>query len=127
MLIGTLYISPREIDMAVFDKITRHRDLSKSVKRLVYDSAQFFNFRSVATYFSELCLIHERGAYLHLGSASTEIMEFQKYIYRKAVNNADSEMVPGKRSKTPFVECLESHITGLSPMLIRDPDVLVFE
>lgn len=104
MLIGTLYISPREIDMAVFDNITRHRDLSKSVKTLVYDSAQFFNFRSAATYFSELCLLHEHGAYLHLGSANTEITEFQKYIHREAVNDADSEMVPGKRSKTPLVE-----------------------
>ncbi|KAL9023845.1 MAG: hypothetical protein Q9180_008087, partial [Flavoplaca navasiana] len=80
--------------MAVFDNITRHLDLSKSVKTLVYDSAQFFNFRSAATYFSELCLLHGNGAYLHLGSANTEITEFQKYIHRNAVNNADSEMVP---------------------------------
>ncbi|KAL9024417.1 MAG: hypothetical protein Q9180_007908, partial [Flavoplaca navasiana] len=43
-LIGKLYISPREIDMAVFDSITQHPDLSKSVKHLVYDSAQFFKF-----------------------------------------------------------------------------------
>ncbi|KAL8978710.1 MAG: hypothetical protein Q9205_005774 [Flavoplaca limonia] len=43
-LIGDLYISPREIDMVAFDGITQHPDLSKSVKRLVYDSAQFFKF-----------------------------------------------------------------------------------
>ena len=47
-LIGELYISPREIDMVAFDGITQHPDLSKSVKRLVYDSPQFFKFDSAA-------------------------------------------------------------------------------
>ena len=107
MLIGTLSISPREIDMAVFENITKHQDLSKSVENLVYDSAQFFNFRSVASYFSELCLVQEHGAYLHLGSANTAIKGFQKYIHGKEFNNADSGMVPGKRSKIPFVQCFE--------------------
>ncbi|KAL8657881.1 MAG: hypothetical protein Q9226_001478 [Calogaya cf. arnoldii] len=69
MLIGTLYISPREIDMAAFEGITKQRDLAKSVRDVVFDSAQFFNFGSIASYIAELCLAHEHGAYLHLGDA----------------------------------------------------------
>ncbi|KAL8875673.1 MAG: hypothetical protein Q9198_005996, partial [Flavoplaca austrocitrina] len=94
MLIGTLYISPREIDMVAFDNITKHQDLSKSVKHLVYDSAQFFNLGSVPSYFRELCIAQKYGAYLHLGSANTAIKEFQKYMGRKEISDADSGLVP---------------------------------
>ncbi|KAL9013037.1 MAG: hypothetical protein Q9180_009047, partial [Flavoplaca navasiana] len=94
MLIGILYISPREIDMVAFDNITKHHDLSKSVKHLVYDSAQFFNFGSISSYFRELCIAQEYGAYLHLGSANTAIKEFQRYMGRKEIYNGDSGLVP---------------------------------
>ncbi|KAL8978065.1 MAG: hypothetical protein Q9205_006260, partial [Flavoplaca limonia] len=94
MLIGTLYISPREIDMVAFDNITKHRDLSKPVKHLVYDSAQFFNLGSIPSYFRELCIAQKYGAYLHLGSANTAIKEFQKYMGRKEISDADSGLVP---------------------------------
>ncbi|KAL9013312.1 MAG: hypothetical protein Q9173_001984 [Seirophora scorigena] len=40
-LIGTIHISPRDEDMDVFDSITRHPHLSKSVKNLFFDTAQF--------------------------------------------------------------------------------------
>lgn len=41
LLMDTIWISPREKDMEVFDSITQHPDSSKSVKHLVYDFAQF--------------------------------------------------------------------------------------
>lgn len=66
-LIGKLYISPREIDMAVFDSITQHPDLSKSVKHLMYDSAKFFKFGSATAYYVELCVAQELGVPLAYG------------------------------------------------------------
>ncbi|KAL8657010.1 MAG: hypothetical protein Q9226_002352 [Calogaya cf. arnoldii] len=40
-LIDRVFISPFEVDMKVFDEISRHPIFSKSVKQLVYDAAQF--------------------------------------------------------------------------------------
>lgn len=81
MLIETLYISPREIDMTAFEGITKHLDLAKSVKHLVYDSAQFFNFGRAASYYTELYLTHQNGAYLHMGDANAAIERFNELIH----------------------------------------------
>ncbi|KAL8846925.1 MAG: hypothetical protein Q9221_008013 [Calogaya cf. arnoldii] len=81
MLIGTLYISPREIDMNAFEGITKHQDLAKSVKHLVYDSAQFYNFDSAASYYAELYEAHVQGAYLHLGQAHSAIEGFNEVVH----------------------------------------------
>ncbi|KAL8830843.1 MAG: hypothetical protein Q9170_005551 [Blastenia crenularia] len=43
LLVDTVYLSPREKDMEVFEVITQHPVFAKSVKHLVYDSAQFVN------------------------------------------------------------------------------------
>ncbi|KAL8851734.1 MAG: hypothetical protein Q9221_003344 [Calogaya cf. arnoldii] len=40
-LIDRVFISPFEVDMKIFDEISRHPIFSKSVKHLIYDSAQF--------------------------------------------------------------------------------------
>lgn len=58
MLIGTLYISPRKIDMDAFDGITQNPDLAKSVKYLVYDSAQFLSFGSAESYYKRFYFVH---------------------------------------------------------------------
>lgn len=75
MLIGTLYISPREIDMAVFDGVTQHQDLSKSVKILVYDTAQFVKLNSFDQYYKELARANKANAFLHLGTAYSEVSQ----------------------------------------------------
>ncbi|KAI4237107.1 MAG: hypothetical protein LQ349_002090 [Xanthoria aureola] len=72
MLIGTLYISPREIDMAAFDGVTQHQDLSKSVKHLVYDTAQFIRLDSFDEYYKELARAERAEAFLHLGTAQSK-------------------------------------------------------
>ena len=66
--------------MVAFDGITQHPDLSKSVKRLVYDSAQFFKFDSAAAYYVELCVAQEHGSRLHLGNAHAAIENFKALI-----------------------------------------------
>lgn len=74
MLITMLYISPRKIDMDAFDGITQNPDLAKSVKHLIYDSAQFLTF-SAESYYTRLYSVQRDGGYLHLGSANAAIKE----------------------------------------------------
>ncbi|KAI4180426.1 MAG: hypothetical protein L6R41_007245 [Letrouitia leprolyta] len=52
--VETIYLSPRKKDMEVFDTITQHPILSKSVRHVVYDMAQFVNLRP-EHYFQALC------------------------------------------------------------------------
>ncbi|KAL8951950.1 MAG: hypothetical protein Q9222_002102 [Ikaeria aurantiellina] len=54
LLVDTLYLTPRERDMEIFDKITQHPEMRKSVKRLHYDSAQLRRL-SLWDYFDRLC------------------------------------------------------------------------
>lgn len=82
MLIGTLYISPREIDMAAFDGITRHADLSKSVKHVVYDTAQFKKYDNFAVYYAVLDKAFQNNAFLHLGSAQSRMDQFCSRVDR---------------------------------------------
>ena len=76
MLIGTLYISPREIDMAAFDGVTQHQDLSKSVKHFVYETAQFVKLNSFDQYYKELARANKAEAFLHLGTAHSQVSQF---------------------------------------------------
>lgn len=54
LLIGTLHISPRDADMEVFNRITQHPDLSKSVKNLFFDTARFPKYESMFLYCRDL-------------------------------------------------------------------------
>ena len=62
--IDTLYLSPREKDMEVFDAITHDSYLRRNIKHLVFDAAQFVK-RSKDRYFESLCRQladeHQRG------------------------------------------------------------------
>ncbi|KAI4268801.1 MAG: hypothetical protein LQ337_007637 [Flavoplaca oasis] len=53
-LIDTVYFSPREKDMVVFDAVTQHPVLAKNIKKLVFDNAQF-DILSMNDYFNHLC------------------------------------------------------------------------
>lgn len=55
VLIGTLHISPRDADMEIFDAITQHPDLSRSVQNLFLDTAQFKKYTSKLEYYEALC------------------------------------------------------------------------
>ncbi|KAL8898887.1 MAG: hypothetical protein Q9207_006473 [Kuettlingeria erythrocarpa] len=54
LLIGTLHISPRDADMEVFDCITQHPDLSKSVKNVFFDSSRFHKYHSTFDFCADL-------------------------------------------------------------------------
>lgn len=53
-LLSTVYLSPREMDMNIFDNITSHPSISKSVKKILYETA-FFPHYSPQNYFFRLC------------------------------------------------------------------------
>ncbi|KAL8893596.1 MAG: hypothetical protein Q9192_005112 [Flavoplaca navasiana] len=53
-LIDTVYFSPREKDMVVFDAVTQHPVLNKYIKKIVFDNAQFDNL-PIHDYFRHLC------------------------------------------------------------------------
>ncbi|KAL8651677.1 MAG: hypothetical protein Q9226_004596 [Calogaya cf. arnoldii] len=86
LLIGTLYISPREIDMAAFDGITQHPHLSKSVKHVVYDTAQFKKYDSLGQYYAELHNAYQHNAFIHLGNAQCRLNQFFTVV--DEVNNS---------------------------------------
>ncbi|KAL8754721.1 MAG: hypothetical protein Q9199_004145 [Rusavskia elegans] len=118
MLIGTLYISPREIDMTAFEGITKHLDLAKSVKHVVYDSAQFFNFGSAASYYAELYLTQQNGAYLQMGDANAAIERFNELIHGEgdttSVSGTEFSPLEPPQCMARFKEniCHESFIEG---------------
>ena len=53
-LIDTVYFSPHEKDMVVFDAVTQHPVLNKHIKKIVFDNAQFDNL-PIHDYFRHLC------------------------------------------------------------------------
>lgn len=54
LLLETIFVSPREKDMEVFEAITKKPGICSSVRRIVFDSAQFRR-RTERTYFADLC------------------------------------------------------------------------
>lgn len=92
MLIGILYISPRETDMAAFDGVTQHQDLSKSVKHLVYDTAQFVKLNNFDQYYRELARADKANAFLHLGTAHSKVSQLLSEVEKtKAKTNHPHE------------------------------------
>lgn len=53
-LFSKLYISPREKDMGFFDAITRHPDLSRSIRSLCFESVRFPEKPTIMRYFDNL-------------------------------------------------------------------------
>ncbi|KAL9025728.1 MAG: hypothetical protein Q9180_007603 [Flavoplaca navasiana] len=74
LLIVNLYLSPREKDMQVFDAVTQHADLKKSVQNIIFDSAQFTRL-SMVEYFQEHRNAYQAGAFKNLGKAQADIEE----------------------------------------------------
>ncbi|KAL8642169.1 MAG: hypothetical protein Q9226_008538, partial [Calogaya cf. arnoldii] len=68
ILVDTLYLSPRDKDMEVFDAVTRHPDLKVSVKNIVFDSAQFVKY-TLSQYLMKLNSAYIKGRFSELGSA----------------------------------------------------------
>ena len=68
LLIVNLYLSPREKDMQVFDAVTQHPDLKKSVQNVIFDSAQFTRL-SILEYLQEHHNAYQAGAFKDLGKA----------------------------------------------------------
>ncbi|KAL9629442.1 MAG: hypothetical protein Q9204_005268 [Flavoplaca sp. TL-2023a] len=74
ILVVNLYLSPREKDMAVFDAVTQHPHLRKSVKNIIFDSA-YFPIYTLETYVQLNRRIFVNDLFFNLGQAKSTIQE----------------------------------------------------
>ncbi|KAL8845691.1 MAG: hypothetical protein Q9221_009157 [Calogaya cf. arnoldii] len=72
ILVVNLYLSPREKDMEVFDAVTQHPDLKKSVRNIIFDSAQFVKY-TLPEYLKEQKNAYEADEFTELGQAKAGI------------------------------------------------------
>ncbi|KAL9038208.1 MAG: hypothetical protein Q9180_003272 [Flavoplaca navasiana] len=78
-LFDTIYVSPREIDMSVFEAITQHQTLRNAPRHLVYDSAVFDQINEVQ-YACDLHWQYHAGDFDILGDASFEVEEMIRFV-----------------------------------------------
>ncbi|KAL9628481.1 MAG: hypothetical protein Q9204_005859 [Flavoplaca sp. TL-2023a] len=78
-LFDTIYVSPREIDMAVFDSITQHPVLRRAPRHLVYDSAVFEKLDQ-KTYASRISQQFRFGTFDILGDARVTIEKLDSLL-----------------------------------------------
>lgn len=83
ILVGTLYISPRETDMAVFDAITQHPTIRHSVRHIFYDTAQFKK-ENPRQYLNRLHLQLIGPAYAGLREVNVEVRRLIEHIEESA-------------------------------------------
>ncbi|KAL8651679.1 MAG: hypothetical protein Q9226_004598 [Calogaya cf. arnoldii] len=76
-LFDTIYISPRRIDMDVFEEITRHGTLRNLPQHLVYDSAVFEQFDEIG-YAWNINWQYREGIFDLLGDAHDSIYEMSR-------------------------------------------------
>lgn len=74
ILVVNLYLSPREKDMQVFDAITQHPDLKKSVKNIIFDTAYFEEGTSL-DYVYAVRRVNESHGFENLGQAHSTIKD----------------------------------------------------
>ncbi|KAL8992422.1 MAG: hypothetical protein Q9169_007118 [Polycauliona sp. 2 TL-2023] len=94
LLVSNLYLSPREKDMQVFDAVSRHPDLKKSVKNITFDSAHFIKY-SLEEYLEQLYDAFRKTTFIESGSTQGAIAEVG-LILRRAMSeihpdNTDDE------------------------------------
>ncbi|KAI4269420.1 MAG: hypothetical protein LQ337_007300 [Flavoplaca oasis] len=78
-LFDTIYVSPREFDMSVFEAITQHQTLRHAPRHLVYDSAVFERLTE-AQYACDLHWQYHAGDFDILGDARFQIEEMIRFI-----------------------------------------------
>ncbi|KAL9028514.1 MAG: hypothetical protein Q9180_007155 [Flavoplaca navasiana] len=74
ILVVNLYLSPREKDMQVIDRVTQHPDLKKSVRNIVYDTARFTK-HTIVEYMNEITYAYYKDRFLGLGQAHATMQE----------------------------------------------------
>lgn len=70
-LFTTLFISPREADMVVFDAITQRPDLNGSINFIGFENARFIQEPTKETYFHALSSQLRSEAYAHFRATNT--------------------------------------------------------
>lgn len=95
-LFDTIYISPREKDVEVFERITRHPVLSHAVTKLVYDTSRFKQglgaaeyFRMLSEDFSPVALFWEKEIFNSSNAEINKYIEDTKRSWAKAMTSAE--------------------------------------
>lgn len=70
-LFTSLFISPRETDMVVFDAITQRPDLNGSINFIGFENARFIQEPTKETYFHALSSQLRNEAYSHFRATNT--------------------------------------------------------
>ena len=90
-LFDTIYISPRRIDMDVFEKITRHKTLRNIPRHSVYDSAVFEQLDRMA-YASYIHWQYHEGLFDVLGDAFFSVQEMIRYVPIEIIDESATEV-----------------------------------
>ncbi|KAI4237108.1 MAG: hypothetical protein LQ349_002091 [Xanthoria aureola] len=91
LLFDTIYVSPRESDMAVFEAITQHESLRSAPRHLVYDSTVFEQYDE-KDYAFNLHWQYQDGTFDALGDALFAIQEMVGLIPIAIVDRTPTEV-----------------------------------
>ncbi|KAL8965358.1 MAG: hypothetical protein Q9183_003891, partial [Haloplaca sp. 2 TL-2023] len=87
-LIDTVYISPREQDMAVFDAVTQHPVFKCSVRHLLYDTAEFLD-KTQDEYTMSLSRQFQHQGFDELSDFDADYRELHSLVYGDAKENGN--------------------------------------
>ncbi|KAL8992240.1 MAG: hypothetical protein Q9169_007256 [Polycauliona sp. 2 TL-2023] len=107
-LFDTIYVSPRETDMVVFDAITQHPSLRYAPRRLIYDSADFEQLTET-DYAWEIWYQYDEGTFNALGGAVYAVQEMIRYI-PEDVGDGTTELDAQLRSHPVFERGFREYI-----------------
>ncbi|KAL8685353.1 MAG: hypothetical protein Q9224_005851 [Gallowayella concinna] len=103
-LFETIYISPRETDLAVFDAITQHPVLRRAPRHLIYDCA-VFSRHDQKQYLQELYEQFDNGLFSTFGSAESVIREMLSSVPRESIDDYDiGDIAPQLANYPVFIE-----------------------
>ncbi|KAI4284453.1 MAG: hypothetical protein L6R38_001412 [Xanthoria sp. 2 TBL-2021] len=102
-LFDTIYVSPRETDMVVFESITQHTTLRNAPRHLVYDSTIFEQYDE-EEYAWNIHWQYHNGTFDVLGDALFAIQEMVRYIPHGIVESTAAKIDTRLKSHPLFNE-----------------------
>ncbi|KAL8881657.1 MAG: hypothetical protein Q9198_001180 [Flavoplaca austrocitrina] len=107
-LFDTIYVSPREIDMTMFEAITRHPTLRNAPRNLVYDSAVFPSIDELH-YATLLHWQYHRGTFDALGDARFAVEKMIRFVSMDVLDGKSVELDKQLRNHPVFQSGFREH------------------
>jgi hypothetical protein len=99
LLFDKVYISPRKIDLTVFNNITQHPVLGPAVREVIYDTSRFQDGISRRDYFDRLCYdLNHCFVHDNIG------LEWRFYPLVRALKSANSRAQFSEHSRDELYE-----------------------